>query len=77
MRVGFAGLGRMGTHMARNLVAAGHDVAVWTRNPKILAQFCQDIGSAGLCCTIRVKARVPPTPDGFMLRPLFSECQVL
>ncbi|WP_298936666.1 hypothetical protein, partial [uncultured Ruegeria sp.] len=25
-----------------------------------------------LCCTIRVKARVPLTPDGFMLRPLFS-----
>ncbi|MFB0941729.1 MAG: NAD(P)-binding domain-containing protein, partial [Paracoccaceae bacterium] len=46
MRVGFAGLGRMGSHMAQNLVAAGHDVAVWTRNPKTLAQFCQDIGSA-------------------------------
>jgi ribose transport system substrate-binding protein len=28
-----------------------------------------------LCCTIRVKARVPLTPDGFMLRPLFSGCQ--
>ena len=46
MRVGFAGLGRMGTHMARNLVAAGHDVAVWTRNPKKLTQFCQDTGTA-------------------------------
>ena len=46
MRVGFAGLGRMGNHMARNLVAAGHDVAVWTRNPKTLTQFCQDTGTA-------------------------------
>ena len=31
MRVGFAGLGRMGTHMAANLVAAGHEVTVWNR----------------------------------------------
>ena len=27
MRIGFAGLGRMGRPMARNLIAAGHDVA--------------------------------------------------
>ncbi|NBD30003.1 MAG: NAD-binding protein [Alphaproteobacteria bacterium] len=33
MRVGFAGLGRMGAHMAGNLVAAGHDVTVWNRSP--------------------------------------------
>jgi 3-hydroxyisobutyrate dehydrogenase len=33
MRVGFAGLGRMGARMARNLVAAGHDVSVWNRSP--------------------------------------------
>jgi 3-hydroxyisobutyrate dehydrogenase-like beta-hydroxyacid dehydrogenase len=31
MRVGFAGLGRMGNHMARNLVTAGYDVTVWNR----------------------------------------------
>ena len=33
MRVGFAGLGRMGAHMAANLVAAGHEVTVWNRSP--------------------------------------------
>lgn len=33
MRVGFAGLGRMGAHMARNLVHVGHDVTVWNRSP--------------------------------------------
>jgi len=32
MRVGFAGLGRMGAHMARNLMAAGHAVTVWNRS---------------------------------------------
>ncbi len=33
MRIGFAGLGRMGSHMVRNLIAAGHDVTVWNRSP--------------------------------------------
>ncbi len=31
MRVGFAGLGRMGVRMAANLAAAGMDVSVWNR----------------------------------------------
>ncbi|HWE53527.1 MAG TPA: NAD(P)-dependent oxidoreductase [Bryobacteraceae bacterium] len=34
MRVGFIGLGKMGTGMARNLLAAGHEVAVWNRSPE-------------------------------------------
>lgn len=32
MRIGFAGLGRMGSHMVRNLIAAGHDATVWNRS---------------------------------------------
>lgn len=32
MRVGFAGLGRMGTEMARNLARAGHDLLLWNRS---------------------------------------------
>lgn len=32
MRVGFLGLGIMGTSMAANLVRAGHDVTVWNRS---------------------------------------------
>jgi len=32
MRVGFAGLGRMGAHMARNLSRAGHDLTLWNRS---------------------------------------------
>jgi len=31
MEVGFAGLGRMGTPMARNLARAGFAVTVWNR----------------------------------------------
>lgn len=43
MRVGFAGLGRMGQHMVRNLVRAGHDVTVWNRThevAKAMADAC-------------------------------------
>jgi len=32
--IGFVGLGVMGEPMARNLVAAGHDVTVFNRTPK-------------------------------------------
>ena len=31
MKVAFIGLGNMGSHMARNLLRAGHDVTVWNR----------------------------------------------
>ena len=31
MRIGFAGLGQMGTGMARSLLKAGHEVIVWNR----------------------------------------------
>lgn len=32
MRVGFAGLGRMGVPMARNLAVAGYDMVLWNRS---------------------------------------------
>lgn len=33
MRIAFCGLGLMGAAMARRLLAAGHEVAVWNRSP--------------------------------------------
>ena len=33
MKVGFVGLGRMGSAMATNLLKAGHELAVWNRTP--------------------------------------------
>ena len=44
MRVGFAGLGRMGRHMAQNLVAAGFDVTVWNRSPGKAEQLARETG---------------------------------
>src|SRR5882762_11276923 len=34
MKIGFIGLGRMGSAMAANLVKAGHDVTVFNRSPE-------------------------------------------
>jgi len=33
MKIGFIGLGQMGSAMARNLVRTGHEVLVWNRSP--------------------------------------------
>jgi 3-hydroxyisobutyrate dehydrogenase-like beta-hydroxyacid dehydrogenase len=33
MKIGFIGLGNMGSAMARNLIKAGHEVTVWNRSP--------------------------------------------
>ena len=33
MKIGFLGLGRMGGHVAANLLKAGHSVTVWNRSP--------------------------------------------
>ena len=33
MRIGFIGLGQMGSGMARSLLKAGHEVTVWNRSP--------------------------------------------
>ena len=33
MKLGFIGLGRMGSAMAANLVKAGHEVSVFNRSP--------------------------------------------
>src|SRR5918993_3690280 len=34
MKLGFIGLGAMGSPMARNLLEAGHELAVWNRSPE-------------------------------------------
>ena len=34
MQIGFIGLGRMGGHVAENLLKAGHGVTVWNRSPQ-------------------------------------------
>ena len=44
MRVGFAGLGRMGAHMARNLARSGVTLTVWNRSPDKARAFAAETG---------------------------------
>lgn len=47
--VAFAGMGRMGTPMARNILRAGHDLRVWNRSPERCAPLVAE--GAGLAAT--------------------------
>lgn len=44
MKVGFIGLGRMGQAMARNVLDAGNELAVYNRTPEKAAEL--EIGRA-------------------------------
>lgn len=46
MRVGFAGLGRMGAPMARNLSSAGFDLTLWNRSGAKAQALAQELGCA-------------------------------
>ena len=46
MKVGFLGLGIMGSRMAANLVRAGHEVTGWTRTPGKAAAWAGQHGAA-------------------------------
>ena len=39
MKIGFIGLGRMGGHVAVNLLKAGHQVTVWNRSQGPVAEL--------------------------------------
>jgi 3-hydroxyisobutyrate dehydrogenase-like beta-hydroxyacid dehydrogenase len=52
MQVGFAGLGRMGAHMARNLAHAGHDLSVWNRSSGKAYELAKQTG-----CTVAATPR--------------------
>jgi 3-hydroxyisobutyrate dehydrogenase-like beta-hydroxyacid dehydrogenase len=41
MKIGFVGLGRMGGHIAENLLKAGHQVTVWNRSPAPVAALVE------------------------------------
>ena len=41
-RIGFVGLGTMGSRMARHFLAAGHPLVVWNRTPARAAELVQD-----------------------------------
>ncbi|AGI69502.1 hypothetical protein OAN307_c40970 [Octadecabacter antarcticus 307] len=46
MRIGFAGLGRMGAPMARNLAEAGYDLTLWNRSVDKADALANEIGAS-------------------------------
>jgi 3-hydroxyisobutyrate dehydrogenase-like beta-hydroxyacid dehydrogenase len=56
MKVGFIGLGRMGSGMARNLLKSGHDVTVYNRNPERSRPLAAD--GARVAATVAEACRV-------------------
>lgn len=46
MRIGFVGLGRMGTHMVRNLARAGMEVVLWNRTREKAEDLARSLGAA-------------------------------
>ena len=46
MKIGFVGLGRMGGHMARNLLDAGHELIVFDVRPEAV-EVLVELGAAG------------------------------
>jgi len=69
VRVGFVGLGIMGRPMARNLVRAGHEVAVWNRSMPAVDALVADgaTAAAGLAEVAATRDAVitmlPDSPD--------------
>jgi 3-hydroxyisobutyrate dehydrogenase-like beta-hydroxyacid dehydrogenase len=47
MRIGLAGLGRMGVPMGERLLAAGHELVVWNRTRAKAEEFAAGAGSGG------------------------------
>jgi 3-hydroxyisobutyrate dehydrogenase-like beta-hydroxyacid dehydrogenase len=47
MDIAFLGLGNMGSHMARNLLRAGHDVTIWNRTPSKADELRADKAKVG------------------------------
>src|ERR1700686_1448237 len=65
-KLGFLGLGLMGAPMARNLLKAGHDVALWSNTQGKAGQLAAEAG--GKACTTPAEGGkkglvvVDPTP---------------
>jgi 3-hydroxyisobutyrate dehydrogenase/2-hydroxy-3-oxopropionate reductase len=56
-KLGFLGLGLMGYPMARNLIKAGHDVALWSNTGSKAAQLAAETGAGKPCPTPAQAAR--------------------
>ena len=76
MRVGFIGLGRMGTPMAANLVAGGFDVGVWNRTADKATAFAATHGATAYATARELVAAsdvvVTMVADGLVLEAIYD-----
>ena len=56
MRIGIAGLGRMGTAIAERLIEAGHQLVVWNRSPEKMTPLV-DAGASAAASPAELAAR--------------------
>ena len=60
MKIGFIGLGRMGGHVAANLLKAGHSVTVWNRSQEPVAAL---VAKGAVAAAAWVRTRGPGIYD--------------
>ena len=60
MQLALIGLGRMGGNMARRLIAGGHDVVVWDRDPKAVDTAASAGGKGASSLDDLVRLLTPP-----------------
>lgn len=64
-RIGFVGLGNMGGHMARNLVAAGHELTVFDLVPDLMASVTgAGAGASAAACVEGAEVFISMLPAG-------------
>ena len=71
MRVGFIGLGNMGAPMARNLAAAGHDVAGFDITAPVPEGV--DVAATAAAAVAAREVAITMLPDGEILRSVANE----
>lgn len=78
MQVGFIGIGRMGSAMARNLIKAGHRVTAWDKSPDAV----RDLAAAGATAAasaadaFRGDAVISMLPNDDAMREVFLDSQL-
>ena len=69
MQLSLIGLGRMGGNMTRRLLAGGHQVLVWDRNPSAVAEVT-GAGATGAASLDDLVARLPPRRIVWIMVPV-------
>lgn len=62
MKLGFIGLGKMGSRMATKLLREGHDVMVWNRSPQAVDELKKEFPDVKVAASIEdlIKGMEPP-----------------